>query len=518
MDTERKPWAAEEEELQALLNAGVFARAPTLAALLEYVCRRTFAGEGHLIKEYNIAVEALGRPPDFNQKKDAIVRVEAHRLRKRLREFYAGEGASHQIQIEIPTRGYTPVFRRLGEIAEDPGQPEPEQPILEDLESLPEMPSAGPPAKRSWVLVVSLLVVLASGLATLVAWAPWRTGGRQPVAPAGQKAPMEAVSEIRIACGSSAPLTDLEGRVWMADTKYLGGEAHRAEALEVQGTQIPELFRSWRQGSFQYRIPLKEGVYELTLAMLEPATRPAGGTAASETSRLFDILINGEPVLSEFDLFADAGGPGIPVWRVYRDIRPDKDGWLAIEFRDRVGGAVVNGISIVPGMEGRLRPIRIAARETPYTDSTGQFWSEDRYFSGGRLVTRVETVQGTDDPEIFRGERYGRFKYTIPLPPDSTYTLILHFAETWWGGTGVGGVGSRLFDILANGKTLEQNFDVYREARGAFRAIRRVYRGLQPRPSGKLVLEFIPSKNYGFINAIEILDEHPRTTQASRDY
>ena len=37
-------------------------------------------------------MEALGRPADFDQKRDSIVRVEAHRLRKRLREYYEADG------------------------------------------------------------------------------------------------------------------------------------------------------------------------------------------------------------------------------------------------------------------------------------------------------------------------------------------------------------------------------------------------------------------------------------------
>ena len=70
-------------------------RAPNLASFLRYVCEMQLSGRADGIKEYNIGVEALGRPSDFDQKKDSIVRVEAHRLRKRLADFYEQEGASH---------------------------------------------------------------------------------------------------------------------------------------------------------------------------------------------------------------------------------------------------------------------------------------------------------------------------------------------------------------------------------------------------------------------------------------
>ena len=38
------------------------------------------------------------------------MRVEANRLRKRLAEYYAGEGASHALQITIPVGQYVPRF------------------------------------------------------------------------------------------------------------------------------------------------------------------------------------------------------------------------------------------------------------------------------------------------------------------------------------------------------------------------------------------------------------------------
>src|SRR5579864_1937091 len=101
-------------ELEAVLKSGLFAHAPSLAQFLSYVCDRCLEGQSNQIKEYNIAVEALGRPQDFDQKRDTIVRVEAHRLRKRLREYYESDGADHAIRIEIPPGQYAPKFLPRG--------------------------------------------------------------------------------------------------------------------------------------------------------------------------------------------------------------------------------------------------------------------------------------------------------------------------------------------------------------------------------------------------------------------
>src|ERR1051326_2439635 len=105
-------FAKERHELEAVLASGIFNRAPNLAHVLTYVCEKYFDGSAEQIKEYNIAVEALGRPAQFDQKRDSIVRVEAHRLRKRLREYYEAEGAGHAVRIEIPSGQYAPKFLR----------------------------------------------------------------------------------------------------------------------------------------------------------------------------------------------------------------------------------------------------------------------------------------------------------------------------------------------------------------------------------------------------------------------
>src|ERR1039458_138446 len=102
----------EKREFQSLLASGILDRAPNLAQVLTYVCEKYFEGAAEQIKEYNIAVEALGRPAGFDQKRDSIVRVEAHRLRKRLREYYEAEGAAHSVRIDIPSGRYAPIFVR----------------------------------------------------------------------------------------------------------------------------------------------------------------------------------------------------------------------------------------------------------------------------------------------------------------------------------------------------------------------------------------------------------------------
>src|SRR5690606_23913179 len=63
------------------------------------------------LKEYTIAVSALGKPDDFNPQIDAIVRIHAGRLRRLLNEYYMGIGITDTIKIEVVKGTYVPIFR-----------------------------------------------------------------------------------------------------------------------------------------------------------------------------------------------------------------------------------------------------------------------------------------------------------------------------------------------------------------------------------------------------------------------
>src|SRR2546423_1436475 len=103
-------FSSEKSELESVLASGIFDRSPSLAQLLTYVCQKHFEGTADEIKEYSIAVDALGRPTDFDQKRDSIVRVQFYRLRERLADYYEKEGSGHSLRILIPQGQYVPKF------------------------------------------------------------------------------------------------------------------------------------------------------------------------------------------------------------------------------------------------------------------------------------------------------------------------------------------------------------------------------------------------------------------------
>ena len=117
-------------------------------------------------------------------------------------------------------------------------------------------------------------------------------------------------------------------------------------------------------------------------------------------------------------------------------------------------------------------------------------------------------AEGSTDPGLYAAERYGHFTYAIPVDTRGRYTVVLHFAEFYFGSeaTGAGGVGSRVFRVLCNGTTLLDDFDIFKEA-GSLHPLTRTFYHLKPTAQGKLDLTFEPIANYATVSGIEVLDE-----------
>jgi TolB-like protein len=101
------------EHLSAILTSEIFVRAERLSRFLRYVVERTLEGRGDEINEYSIGVEVYDRPTAFDPRVDSTVRVEAGRLRAKLREYYEVEGKDSAIRIQLPKGSYSPSFREI---------------------------------------------------------------------------------------------------------------------------------------------------------------------------------------------------------------------------------------------------------------------------------------------------------------------------------------------------------------------------------------------------------------------
>lgn len=84
-----------------------FRRADLLRALLRYLHEQHAAGRAHEVTEYEIATRVLGRSADFSPETDSSVRTRMLALRKKLDEYYAGEGSGSDLRVEVPKGSYS---------------------------------------------------------------------------------------------------------------------------------------------------------------------------------------------------------------------------------------------------------------------------------------------------------------------------------------------------------------------------------------------------------------------------
>lgn len=101
--------AAVNHHLDQALSSPLFRKAERQAGFLRFVVTMALQSPDATIKEFDIAIAVYGRGPDYDPRTDPIVRVEAARLRARLREYYAVT-PPERVRIDLPKGGYLPLF------------------------------------------------------------------------------------------------------------------------------------------------------------------------------------------------------------------------------------------------------------------------------------------------------------------------------------------------------------------------------------------------------------------------
>lgn len=101
---------AVREELERIVASRGFSRSERLCRFLRFAVESALAGDADHVKEYVVGSEVFGRGSSFDPRVDPVVRVEARRLRSRLKDWYAREGRNSSVVIELPTGSYTAVF------------------------------------------------------------------------------------------------------------------------------------------------------------------------------------------------------------------------------------------------------------------------------------------------------------------------------------------------------------------------------------------------------------------------
>jgi len=539
----------ERAELQAVLSSSLFRRAPKLSKILAYICEKYFNGKGASLKEYSIAVDALGRAPGFDPQADAIVRVDLHLLRKRLELYYADDGKYRHLRIVLPLGHYVPEFiPNHAPVAENvrippkavlstPNVAHSPLPPLEEFSRIAQdvPPLALAPKFKKRKLIFSRPVVLrrvemwarrrnifltaicciflgvASGVAgTVVLYRHLFSGvwvfsnAPTPVRLASAEilqhfsiggAPDFENRAIRIHCGSTQDYVDSAGFRWSSDRFYSGGNTFQHDVVPIARSADPALYSTGRTGTFHYDVPVFSGAYEVRLLFAET-------TQDIEEGMRETLFIVGSGTPNIIDVVADANGARTATTKIYSNVRPGADRKIHVSFRSTAG--FLNAIEILPETNGKPGPIRISTLPHMFVDLAGRHWLPDRYFRGGRNIDHV-FAEDRMDPLLFSRERFGNFSYSIPVAQGYSYRLTLYMAERYWGpqNSGNGGVGSRIFDVRCDNLELLRNFDLL-EASHDSPVVAARFRHLHPDSTGKLNLEFLPVVNYAVLNALEV--------------
>ncbi len=214
----------------------------------------------------------------------------------------------------------------------------------------------------------------------------------------------------RVSGGNPANVTDCTGNIWLADTNYSFGAfgysggtgGYLNNSISGVCTSAQSLYQrehySTSSGGFYYQFDCPEGIYEITL--LEAETWWSG-----PGQREFNVFIQGRQVLTNFDIYAAAGGMNIPLSLVFTNAVTNSQ--LQILFTPVVDNARVSGVQV-----------RKIADVFSDTDGIPDWWRL-AYF-GHALGSVNDASRGSDDADSDGISNLTEYRNgTDPLSPSS---------------------------------------------------------------------------------------------------
>ena len=186
-------------QMGKILSSPDFAQSDRSQKFLRFVVEEALAGRAETLKEYTIALAVFERDESFDPQTSSIVRVEANRLRGKLKKYNAIDGRDDPVRIEIPRGTYVPSFETAGQQS---GSVEPRP------DTVPPVPARIP---RPWPLVAllaTLIVTVGTGAFFLL---------DIPLLNLGSERSSESANPERMSSIAVLPLRNLSGE---ADQDY----------------------------------------------------------------------------------------------------------------------------------------------------------------------------------------------------------------------------------------------------------------------------------------------------------
>ena len=224
-----------QHALVAIFQSAPFRASKQSQQLLRYIVDHSLSGHGELLKERLIGVNVFRRQPDYDTNEDPIVRARAAEVRKRLAQFYLGEGSRSSIRIEIAPGSYHAFFRELPERTSPDITPQSRvQPVPPPAVPIPESSPAEfsetaltdrPKRHFGVISLLPLALLCVAALFWLIA---------RPTAPIDQF--------WRPLVGASNPVVIYSGAnaVYMLSSGFMDRykASHRLDSLQTQGREF----------------------------------------------------------------------------------------------------------------------------------------------------------------------------------------------------------------------------------------------------------------------------------------
>ena len=244
-----------------------------------------------------------------------------------------------------------------------------------------------------------------------------------------------------------------------ADAFFDTGSTYSSGAtVDTTGVSNPAplgVYQTERYGSFTYTLP-NLAASQAYVVRLHFAETYAGGPA----QRQFSVSLNGSQVLTNFDIYAAAGGQNKAVVEQFT-VPSSPGGQIVIALTNGAyGNPKINGIEVASSVAVNCGG-----------GAAGAF-AADAGYSGGSTYSSGATIDtsgvvSSAPQSVYQSERYGALSYTLGgLLPGKSYTVRLHFAELYFTGS-----NQRQFNVAINGAPVLTNFDVYAAAGAQNKAV-----------------------------------------------
>jgi glucose/arabinose dehydrogenase len=282
-----------------------------------------------------------------------------------------------------------------------------------------------------------------------------------------------------------------------------GGVGVASTGDSIANTEHDALYQTEFFGQdLSFEVAIANGTYDVILHFAETFWGEDG-------ARVFDVAVQGETVRQGLDIHAEVGHDASLVEEV-TEVEVT-DGTLTISTTTSANESKVSAIEIrqrvrAPyGLNTGGGDVSIGGTGFISAENPSALYDASVSGSGVGSSATGDSIENTEHDALYQSEFYGTdLSFEIDIP-NGTYDVRLHFAEIWWGPdnpAGDGGVGSRVFDVAVQGRTIRENLDIYDEV-GPKAALVETASGVEV-TDGTLTISMTTSADKSKISGIEI--------------